>query len=116
MGRPSRVHHWSVPRLAQPNGSEDAKEPVAILGNLVKTSIVRTLRATPNLTMGPLCDALGMTAATIYPYLSELEDGQIVVADPPKAVRTRGMAVRYRVNDQAVTELYLRLGQAIGEI
>lgn len=112
----NRVHDWTVPRLAQPNGSEDAREPVAVLGNLVKASIVRALREAPNLTMGPLCDTLGLPATTIHPYLTELEVAQIVIADPPKASRARGMTVRYRVNDEAVTELYLRLGQAIGEI
>ncbi|GAA2978576.1 hypothetical protein GCM10010460_12300 [Microbacterium terrae] len=34
-----------MPRLAQPAGSEDAQEPVAIVGNLVKIGILRVLRA-----------------------------------------------------------------------
>lgn len=47
-----------MPRLAQPAGSEDAREPVALLGNLVKVSILRVLRATPDVTIGSICAEL----------------------------------------------------------
>ncbi|HKT58179.1 MAG TPA: winged helix-turn-helix domain-containing protein [Microbacterium sp.] len=105
-----------MPRLAQPLGSEDAQEPVTILGNLVKASIVRALRQTPNVTMGPLSETLALPPTTLQPYLRELEAANIVIADPPMTEPRQRTPVRYRVNDEAVTDLYLRLGQAIGEI
>jgi ArsR family transcriptional regulator len=107
----------SVPKLAQPAGSEDAQEPVAILGNLVKAGILRFLRANPNVTVGPICDALELGPTTILPRLKELEAAGLVVADPPatETESRRGMWVRYRTNNEAVTDLYLRLGFAIGE-
>ncbi|GAA1468938.1 helix-turn-helix domain-containing protein [Microbacterium thalassium] len=104
-----------MPRLAQPAGSDDAKEPVAILGNLVKTGIVRVLRADPDVTIKNICDALDLGPTTVQPYLAELEAAGIVIADPPRTEARKGAWVKYRVNNEAVTDLYLRLGLAIGE-
>lgn len=106
-----------MPRLAQPAGSEDAQDPVALLGNLVKTSILRYLRAKPDVTVGPICDALALGPTTIQPRLNELEIAGLVIADPPlsDANSRKGIWVKYRVNEEAVTDLYLRLGRAIGE-
>jgi len=104
-----------MPRLAQPAGSEDAQAPVAILGNLVRAGILRFLRENPGVTIGPICDALELTSATILPKLGELEAANMVIGDPPIGEDRRGVWVTYRVNDAAVTDLYLRLGLAIGE-
>jgi hypothetical protein len=52
----------------------------------------------------------------VQPYLAELEAAGLVVADPPMSQERKRAWVKYRVNDEAVTDLYLRLGQAIGEI
>lgn len=51
------------------------------------------------------------------PRLQELEAAGLVVGDPPyvEGVPRLGVCVRYQVNDEAVTDLYLRLGSAIGE-
>jgi hypothetical protein len=40
-----------------------------------------------------------------------------VIADPPitSGESRKGVWVKYRVNNEAVTDLYLRLGLAIGE-
>ena len=105
-----------MPKMAEPAGSEDAREPVAVLGNLVKAGIVRVLRANPDATLGYLCDALKLAPTTIQNYLPDLEAAHIVIGDPPAGQGRRGSWVKYRVNDEAVTELYLQLGIAIGEI
>lgn len=106
-----------MPRLARPVGSEDAEDPIALLGNLVKAGILRYLRANPDATAGPICDALDLGPTTIVPRLKELEEAGLVIADPPaRGDRSRrGVWIKYRVNDEAVTDLYLRLGAAIGE-
>lgn len=104
-----------MPRLAQPAGSEDAREPVALLGNLVKVSILRVLRSTPDVTIGSICAELELGPTTVQP-LVELEAAGLVVADPPRAEPRKGTWVKYRVDDVAVSGLYLRLGQAIGEL
>lgn len=106
-----------MPKLAKPAGSDDALEPVAILGNLVKAGILRYLRAHPNVTVGPICDALQLGPTTVQPRLNELEVAGLVVADPSmgEGESRRGVWVKYRTNNEAVTDLYLRLGFAIGE-
>lgn len=106
-----------MPRLARPAGSEDAEDPIALLGNLVKAGILRYLRANPDATAGPIGDALELGPSTILTRLKELEEGGLVIADPPASrdQSRRGVWVKYRVNDEAVTDLYLRLGAAIGE-
>ena len=106
-----------MPRIAQPVGSEDAQDPIAHLGNIVKAAVLRYLREHPDVTMGSICDALDLGATTVQPRLNELQAAGLVLADPPMVPgeSRRGIWVRYRVNDEAVTDLYLRLGMAIGE-
>ncbi|MGN6218854.1 MAG: helix-turn-helix domain-containing protein [Microbacterium sp.] len=106
-----------MPRLAQPAGSEDAQDPISLLGNLVKAGIIRYLRSNPDVTVGAICDALALGRTTIQPLLNELEAAGLIIADPPTLPggSRRGVWVRYRVNNEAVTDLYLRLGMAIGE-
>lgn len=106
-----------MPRLAQPAGSEDAHDPIALLGNLVKAAILRYLRANPDVTVGPICEALDLGPTTIQPRLNELEAAGLVIADPPMVPgeSRKGVWVKYSVNNEAVTDLYLRLGMAIGE-
>ena len=107
-----------MPRLAQPAGSEDAQDPIALLGNLVKAAILRYLRAHPDVTVGPICDALELGPTTIQPRLNELEAAGLVIADPPMTaggVPQRRLGQDTASNNEAVTDLYLRLGMAIGE-
>lgn len=88
-----------------------------MLGNLVKASILRYLRSHPDVTIRPICDALELGPTTIQPRLNELEEAGLVISDPPMdpGQSRSGMSVRYRVNEEAVTDLYLRLGMALGE-
>lgn len=106
-----------MPRIAQPAGSEDGQEPIALLGHRVKAAILRYLREHPGVTAGPIYDALNLTASTVQPRLNELEAAGLIIADPPMIAgeSRRGIWVTYRVNNEAVTDLYLRLGLAIGE-
>lgn len=105
-----------MPKYARPIDGEGAEGPLAVLGNMVKAGIIRQLRRTPNVGRKAIADALQVPPTTIVPYLGELEVAGLLFADPPRGARKRGEWVTYRVNDEAVTELYLRLGQEIGEI
>ncbi|MFS0735303.1 helix-turn-helix transcriptional regulator [Microbacterium sp. 1P10UB] len=106
-----------MPKYVQPAGSDDAHEPIALLGNLVKTSILRYLRANPGSLIGPICTTLELGTSTVVPHLNELVRAGLVLADPPmtEGETRRGVWVRYTVNNEVVTELYLRLGLALGE-
>jgi len=106
-----------MPRLAQPAGSEDAGDPIAHLGNLINAGILRYLRVHPNTTVGPIASALELRPTTIKPRLDQLDEAGLVISDPPASggQPRRGVWITYRANDEAVTDLYLRLGMAIGE-
>src|SRR5687768_14527008 len=104
-----------MPRVVQPAGSDDTA--VSLLGNPVSAGILRYLRAHPHVTLGPISDALELGATTIRQRLFELVAAGLVLADPPATdtQSRRGVWVRYSVDEEAVTDLYLRLGLAIGE-
>lgn len=109
-------HNGGMPKYARPADGEGAEGPLAILGNRVMAGIIRQLRRTPNVGRKVVADALQVPPSTLVPYLGELEAAGLLLADPPRGERKRGEWVTYRVNDEAVTEIYLRLGQEIGEI
>lgn len=105
-----------MPRYVKPVGGERAEEAIGVFGNGVKAGIIRYLRQHPNATRKPISDGLGVPAPTLAEYLRELEEGGLLLADPPRESRVKGEWPVYRVNDEAVTALYLRLGQELGEI
>lgn len=105
-----------MPRYAEPANGQWAQDPVAALGNSVKLSIIRLVREQPGATSVKVTEALGLGRTTIVEHLAQLEDAGILRADPPRGDRRRGEVATYRVNDARVTELYLQLGQAMGEV
>lgn len=109
-------NNGGMPTPARPAGSDGASEAINHIGNMVKAGIIRHLRNHPNSGAKSIIDALMLPRSTIAPYLSDLETAGLIDADPPRAERSKGEWVTYRVNDEEVTALYLRLGQEIGEI
>jgi ArsR family transcriptional regulator, arsenate/arsenite/antimonite-responsive transcriptional repressor len=106
-----------VPNYARPADGEGAERAIATLGNRAKSAIIRYLRQNPNVGRKAIAKGLGLeTSSTVPQYLGELEEEGLLIGDPPRGVRKRGEWPVYRVNDVVVTELYLRLGQEIGEI
>lgn len=91
---------------------------IAHLGNLINAGIVRYLRAHPDSTVGPIAAALELRPTTTKPRLDQLEEAGLVISDPPASAGQprRGVWITYSsTNNEAVTDLYLRLGLAIGE-
>lgn len=109
-------HNRGMPKYARPAGGEGAEAAIKVFGNFTKSATIRYLRQHPNVTRKSIMDALELPSATLVSYLGELEEMGLILADPPRASRTRGEWPVYRVNDEAVTALYLRLGQELGEI
>lgn len=105
-----------MPRYVQPANSRHAEDPISALGNIVNASIIGHLRARPNQTSGEITAALEVSKTTIARALDALLELGLISADPPRDQAGRGQWIRYRVEDQIVSELYLQLGQAIGEI
>ncbi len=83
----------------------------------MKAAILRYLRSHPDVTVGPICDALDLGPTTVQPRLNELEAAGLVIADPPMVPgeSRKGVWVKYSADNEAITDLYLRLGLAIGE-
>ncbi len=105
-----------MPRVARPANAEAAEDPIKAFGSMLKAGIIGHLRAHPNSGRKEISDALGLPEQTVITGIDELLRFGLLVADPPRETAMRGQRVRYRANDEAVTEMYLRLGIAIGEI
>lgn len=104
-----------VPRYARPANGEYAEDPINALGNAMQATIIGHLRSHPGLTRGEIAEALELNKMTVANGLEKLIDAGLLLADPPRDVATRGQRVRYTVDDAAVTEMVMRLGQVLGE-
>ena len=105
-----------MPRYAEPADGEWAQDPVAALGNSVKLAIIRAVREHPDANSVRITEMLRLGRTTVVEHLAQLEEVGILLASPPRPNRRRGAVVTYRVNSARVTELYLQLGQAMGEV
>lgn len=81
----------------------------------MQATIIGHLRANPGLTRGEIAEALELNKMTVANGLEKLVDAGLLLADPPRDVAVRGQRVRYTVDDAAVTEMVMRLGQVLGE-
>lgn len=105
-----------MPRYARPANSEHSEDPIRAIGNMVRAGIIGYLREHPNSTKADIARDLDIPTNTIVKSLSSLVETNLLIADPPRESALRGQRVRYRVDDAAVSEMYLQLGQAIGEV
>lgn len=99
-----------------PSKAGAAEDPINAFGSMLKAGIVGHLRAHPNAGRREIADALDVADWAATPGIDDLLEVGLRVAGPPRDEATRGQHVRYRVNDEAVTEMYPRLRLAIGEI
>lgn len=104
-----------VPRYTRPANSDYAEDPIKALGNMMQATIIGHLRRNPAQTRGEIADALEIPAMTVANGIEKLLDVGLITADPPRDVAVRGQRVRYSVDDAAVTEMVMRLGQVLGE-
>ncbi|WP_169582084.1 MULTISPECIES: hypothetical protein [Microbacterium] len=105
-----------MPDPTRPANEQSAEDPIDAFGSRLKAGVVGYLRAHPDVGAGEVAAALGTSRMTAYRAIDELLDAGLLIADPPRDKAARGQWIQYRVDDAAVTEMYLRLGLAIGEI
>ncbi|GEB96315.1 ArsR/SmtB family transcription factor [Microbacterium lacticum] len=105
-----------MPRYTRPANSEHAEDPINTLGNRVRAMIIGYLREHPDSLRAEITAALDIPKATTAKALATLVEYGLVVPDPPRETATRGQWVRYRVDATSVSELYLQLGQVLGEV
>ena len=60
--------------------------------------------------------ALEIPVPTVAKSLAALMTSGLLISDPPMNEVRQGQRVRYQVNDATVSDMYLQLGQAIGEL
>jgi DNA-binding transcriptional ArsR family regulator len=105
-----------MPDPTRPANIESAEDPIDVFGGRYRAGIIGYLREHPDAGAGEIGTAIGASRMTAYRAIEELVDAGLVLADPPRDQAVRGQWIQYRVDDAAVTEMYLRLGIAIGEI
>jgi DNA-binding transcriptional ArsR family regulator len=105
-----------VPRYARPANSERAEDPIEAFGNRLRTGIIGYLKGHPAQSRAEIAAALDVPSPTVFNALEKLLDAGLLIADPPRSEWERGQRVRYSVNGELVSVLYLQLGQALGEI
>jgi predicted transcriptional regulator len=107
---------WGVPKYARPANSDRAEDPIEAFGNRLRTGIIGYLREHPNSSRAEISAALGVPSPTVFNALEKMLDAGLLVADPPREQWERGGRVRYSVDGQLISLLYLQLGQALGEV
>lgn len=101
---------------ANPVGwSEWLEDPIKALGNLVRAGIIGHLRQSGAATRAEIAAALNLPVPTVGAALKAMVDAGLLVSDPPMEDARRGQRVRYSVDHEQVSRMYLQLGQAIGE-
>lgn len=105
-----------MPESSRPSADQSDDGFSRILGVRLHVSIIAYLRSTPNETTAQIAAALGAPRPTVIKAIERLIDLDLLIADPPRDTATRGQWIRYRVNDELVTEMYLALGQAMEEL
>jgi predicted transcriptional regulator len=98
-----------VPKYARPANSHRAEDPIEAFGNRLRTGIIGYLKEHPNHSRAEIAAALGVPSPTVFNALEKL-------LDAPREEWERGGRVRYSVDGQLVSLLYLQLGQALGEV
>lgn len=105
-----------MPKYARPANSDRAEDPIEAFGNRLRAGIIGYLRAHPNESRAEIAAALDIPSPTVFNALEKLLAAGLLISDPPREQWERGARVRYSVNKVEVAELYLQLGQALGEV
>lgn len=105
-----------MPRYAIPTDRDGAQDPLASLGSSVKVAAIRYLREHPGSSITAVGEALGIGRTTVFEAITQLEEAEIVIGVPPREMRRQGTRTTFSVNDEQVVELFIRLGQELGEL
>ena len=105
-----------MPKFARPANSDRAEDPIEAFGNRLRAGIIGYLKAHPNQSRSEIAAALNVLSQTVFNALEKMLDAGLLIADPPRSEWERGGRVRYSVDGQLVSLLYLQLGQVIGEV
>ncbi len=108
-----------MPRRVTPTPggwSEWLEDPIKALGNLVRAGIIGYLREHGPATRAEIASALQIPVPTIAASLKPMVQAGLLTTDPPMSEARRGQWVKYGVDHEVVSRMYLQLGHAIGEL
>jgi predicted ArsR family transcriptional regulator len=83
---------------------------------MVSMSIIGYLRDHGPSKRGELANGLDLLPVTVAKALNELLAADLIRSDPPLSELRRGQGATYRVNNPAVTDLYIQFGQGLREL
>ena len=108
-----------MPRQVKPNAggwNEWLEDPIKALGNLVRAGIIGYLRQNGPATRAEIAAALDIPVRTTAAPLKQMALAGLRTSDPPLGSAGRGQWIKYDVDHEVGSRMYLQLGQAIGEI
>lgn len=103
-----------MPKFVRPAEGDYAEDPINALGNPLRANIIGYVRRHGPSTRGQIADALEVGYPSVAKALQVLVRTGVLVTDPKNP--TQGQRVLYTVDDSVVTEMWIKLGQAIGEV
>lgn len=103
-----------MPKYIRPAISDFAEDPIYALGNILRASIIGYLRREGPSKRGEIAEALEAKPNTVSAAIRTLIEAGVLLTDPEHPVA--GSQVRYSVNEAVVGEMWITLGQAIGEL
>jgi predicted ArsR family transcriptional regulator len=105
-------------KRARPVTSAELDGPLRLLGvgSLVSMSIIGYLRDHGPSRRAELAAGLELQTVTVAKALTDLLAADLIRSDPPLAELKRGQGATYRVNNPAITDLYIQFGQALREL
>lgn len=104
------------PAIKSNGWNEWLEDPIKALGNLVRAGIIGHLRQAGPATRGQIASALDLPTQTVAASLQAMVQAGMLQSDPPISEARSGQRIRYTVDDEVVSRMYLQLGEAIGEI
>ncbi len=103
-----------MPRYVRPATNDFAEDPIYALGNLLRANIIGYVREHGPCGRAQISEALDVLPATVTKALDILVESKALERHPTHP--TRGMRVKYTVNTDVVSDMWVMLGRAIGEI
>ena len=103
-----------MPRYVRPTTNDYAEDPIYALGNILRANIIGYVRSHGPCGRAQISKALGVLPATVTKALDILVESQALERHPTNP--TRGVRVKYTVNTDVVSDMWITLGRAIGEI
>ena len=104
-----------MPRYVRPPHDELVEAAIDAFGNRARVAILKHIRENGPCTRADVATALSIAPPTASNHLAALETAGIIESTPPRSEARSGQWVRYTVIPERVTELYVALGEFLGQ-